>query len=291
MTDIQLFQFNSTEVRIVLINYEPWFVAHDIKSILEIDSSSLRRLKVYEKGVYNIHTLGGNQAMTIISESGLYRLILTSRKPQAEPFQDWIVQEVLPSIRKTGSYSTQPSPQLPQDYLSALKALVVSEEEKLVLQTKNQILEAQTEFYAGKLGEAEDVLVAYRALVSDEACLSFKQIADALSIKGLGRNRLLKYARSKKFLVQSGTVPYHRVIEAGWAVVVTSSWEGIDGTIRTTQSTRLTFDGLTWLVKNLIKDGYAVKTTPEQIWDKYNAVIDLADSSSELELQTDLSTH
>lgn len=48
---------------------------------------------------------GQNREMVVISESGLYRLVLTSRKPQSEPFQDWVVQEVLPSIRKTGSYS------------------------------------------------------------------------------------------------------------------------------------------------------------------------------------------
>jgi hypothetical protein len=74
----------------------------------------LSRLKDYEKGVANTDTLGGDQEMVIISESGLYRLIMTSRKPQAEPFQDWVCQEVLPSIRKTGKYEVKRQPiQLP----------------------------------------------------------------------------------------------------------------------------------------------------------------------------------
>lgn len=110
------FQFNTHEIRVVLIGGEPWFVAKDVCEVLEQPNISqvVLRLKSYEKGIHNVDTLGGNQEMAIISESGLYRLVLTSRKPQAEPFQDWVVQDVLPSIRKTGSYSVQSQPQTPK---------------------------------------------------------------------------------------------------------------------------------------------------------------------------------
>lgn len=159
---------------------------------------------------------------------------------------------------------------LPKDYLSALKALVVSEEQKLELDAKNKMLEAQAGFYAGKLGEAEDVLQVYRAITSDDSCLSLKQVADALAIQGLGRNNLSRYLREKNFLTQNHPVPYRRVIEAEWAIVVTSTYEDNYGNIRSSQSTRFTFKGLVWLVKTLIKDGYDVRTTAEQIWDTYN---------------------
>lgn len=110
------FQFNTHEIRVVLIGGEPWFVAKDVCEVLEQPNISqvVLRLKSYEKGIHNVDTLGGNQEMAIISESGLYRLVLTSRKPQAEPFQDWVVQDVLPSIRKTGSYSVQSQTQTPK---------------------------------------------------------------------------------------------------------------------------------------------------------------------------------
>lgn len=84
-------------------------------------------------------TLGGNQEMAIISESGLYRLVLTSRKPQAEPFQDWVVQVVLTDIRKTGSYSVQSPPQTTQPQLpSEEKAVKVA---KAVAEIQNLISE------------------------------------------------------------------------------------------------------------------------------------------------------
>ena len=122
MNNLTTFQFNNIQVRTVLINGDAWFVGKDICNVLEIEDSksSLRRLKDYEKGVHTIPTPGGHQSMTVISESGLYRLVLTSRKPQAEPFQDWVCQEVIPQIRKTGSYSVNQQPQLPE-YEKAVK--------------------------------------------------------------------------------------------------------------------------------------------------------------------------
>jgi len=136
---IQLFQFDSHEIRVVLIDGEPWFVAKDICNVLEHTNSSkaLERLKDYEKGLTTVSTRGGNQEMAIISESGLYRLVLTSRKPQAEPFQDWVVQVVLTAIRKTGSYSvhSQPQtqqPQLPSRQLALETAKAVTEIQNLL---------------------------------------------------------------------------------------------------------------------------------------------------------------
>lgn len=133
------FQFNTHEIRVVLIGGEPWFVAKDVCEVLEQPNISqvVLRLKSYEKGIHNVDTLGGNQEMAIISESGLYRLVLTSRKPQAEPFQDWVVQDVLPSIRKTGSYSVQSQPQTTQLRLPAHK--LAEEITESIFQIQNKI--------------------------------------------------------------------------------------------------------------------------------------------------------
>ena len=93
-------------VRTLLINGEPWFVAVDICRILDLGDTSkaVSRLKENEKGTNNILTPGGVQEMLIVNEPGLYRLIFTSRKPNAEKFQDWVYHKVLPSIRKYGYY-------------------------------------------------------------------------------------------------------------------------------------------------------------------------------------------
>lgn len=95
-------------VRTATINSEPWFVANDVCAILEIDRTQTRRLDDDEKGVYLIHTLGGDQKMSIVNEFGLYSLILRSRKPEAKAFRRWITHEVIPTIRKHGMYATTP---------------------------------------------------------------------------------------------------------------------------------------------------------------------------------------
>ena len=118
MTNLIGLQFRENQVRIVNINGDVWFVGKDVCDVLEITNNrnAYSRLKEYEKNTVQIMDGNqGNPSMTVISESGLYRLVLTSRKPQAEPFQDWVCQEVIPQIRKHGTYqiSTQTQPQLP----------------------------------------------------------------------------------------------------------------------------------------------------------------------------------
>jgi len=97
----------SSAVRVVDINGEPWFVAADICSALELNNTSMAvaGLDDDERGISEVDTRGGKQSATVISESGLYSLVLRSRKPEAKQFKRWITHDVLPAIRKTGSYS------------------------------------------------------------------------------------------------------------------------------------------------------------------------------------------
>ena len=120
MQNIIPFEYESTNLRALAINGDPWFVASDALEILGVDRTSLRGLDEDEKGVDSIHTLGGVQGVTVISESGLYSLILRSRKPEAKTFKRWITYEVIPSIRKTGSYVT---PQLTGPALMAAELI------------------------------------------------------------------------------------------------------------------------------------------------------------------------
>ena len=95
-------------VRTVIINEEPWFVAKDVCDALEIGNSrqAVSYLDDDEKGVTTNDTLGGTQQVSIINESGLYSLILRSRKPEAKKFKKWVTEEVLPTIHKHGIYAT-----------------------------------------------------------------------------------------------------------------------------------------------------------------------------------------
>ena len=98
------FSFSNQPMRVVVLDGEPWFVSADILGALSLDRKAMERLDSDEKGVSSIHTPGGLQSVSIINESGLYSLILGSRKPEAKKFKKWVTSEVLPAIRKTGAY-------------------------------------------------------------------------------------------------------------------------------------------------------------------------------------------
>jgi prophage antirepressor-like protein len=130
-------------VRVAMLSGDPWFVAADVCSVLEIENQSqaVSRLDVDE--IDNIITndaIGRQRSTTVISESGLYSLVLTSRKPEAKAFKKWITSEVLPAIRKTGSYSIAPA--LPDDPLSlALHASLETRKDLARLEQRTANLE------------------------------------------------------------------------------------------------------------------------------------------------------
>lgn len=113
MSTVIPFSFDAHAVRVVSRQGEPWFVLGDVCEVLDISNSrdASSRLDDDEKGVATTDTLGGAQEMNVVNESGLYNLIFTSRKPEAKRFRKWVTGEVLPAIRKTGSYALPTSKQ------------------------------------------------------------------------------------------------------------------------------------------------------------------------------------
>jgi prophage antirepressor-like protein len=122
-------------VRTISRDGEPWFVVNDVCRALEMGNprQALSRLDVDEKDVHIMDTPGGERRINIINESGLYALILTSRKPQAQAFKRWITHEVIPAIRKTGNYSTKPTITIDQDALGIIIGATVTETLKQVM--------------------------------------------------------------------------------------------------------------------------------------------------------------
>lgn len=105
--------FSDLEIRFVTHpegKYEFGVVATDLARVLEIVNSRDLPIKDKWKGVGSIDTPGGTQSMTVVWEPGVYHLLSVSRKPNAEPFQDWLFEEVIPNIRKTGGYSVKSEP-------------------------------------------------------------------------------------------------------------------------------------------------------------------------------------
>lgn len=153
------------DIRTVMINNEPWFVAADVCRALEIGDThkAIERLDDDEKGRNSIPTLGGNQEMSIVNEPGLYSLVLGSRKPEAKAFKRWITHDVIPQIRKTGGYH------MPQTYPEALRALADQAEEMERLALENKEMQPKAEYFD--------------ALVERNLLTNFRDTAKELGIK------------------------------------------------------------------------------------------------------------
>ena len=110
MNELKIFENpDFGKVRTIEIDGEPYFIGRDVAMILGYKNpldALMKHVDSEDKGVANCDTLGGTQEMTVINESGLYSLILSSKLPKAKEFKRWVTSEVLPSIRKTGTYST-----------------------------------------------------------------------------------------------------------------------------------------------------------------------------------------
>ena len=176
-------------VRSILIDGDPWFVAADVCKALEIEKTNraLSRLDDDEKGAHSVSTPGGRQRMSIISESGLYSLILGSRKPEARAFKRWITHEVIPSIRKHGAYMTD-------SLLDALEAHPEAVPEYLNrLRSENARNRELTRRLRLALPHAE----YYDAFVDPADCTNIRTTAKEL---GVPEKQFTRYLEEKKYL-------------------------------------------------------------------------------------------
>lgn len=158
MSNISIFNFNQNEIRTVLKDDgEIWFVAADVAKVLEYPSAAhvARNLDDDEKGIHNLYTLGGEQELLIINESGLYSATLKSRKPEAKQFKKWITSDVLPSIRKNGGYIAGQENDDPELILA--KALQVAN--NVILRKTQELQQAQIE---------RDFAIETKAHISDK---------------------------------------------------------------------------------------------------------------------------
>lgn len=146
---VSMFNFGNSTVRVWQdANGEPWFVASDVSSILGYRDAYVlsRRLDDEEKGTRKVCTPSGNQEMTVINESGLYNAILCSNKPEAKSFKKWVTSEVLPAIRKHGSYvasnGTETLEELTLRAMQGLQAAVERQKMQIAEQKKQLELQA-----------------------------------------------------------------------------------------------------------------------------------------------------
>ncbi|WP_295821627.1 phage antirepressor KilAC domain-containing protein [uncultured Deinococcus sp.] len=246
VTDVELqtFNFDTLPVRVVMDGDQPWFVAVDVALILGYRNSpdATRLLDADEKGTHIVHTPGGAQEMTTISESGLFNLVLRSRRPEARPFRRWVTGDVLPTLRRTGTYSV--SQAVPQTLPEALRLAADLAEQREQLLSENALLAPKAQVY--------DALIAADGTYA---------VGDAAKLLGTGELKLFRTLRERQVLmdgtrsgVEHHNLPYQRFLDAGYFTVVTRPRPGGD-TGRVSQTTRVTAKGLAWLQRSLERQG------------------------------------
>lgn len=212
---VELFTYSDQQVRVVLVDGEPWFVLSDLARVLEIADVS-RLASRLDDGVRLTHpisdSLGRTQQATIVNESGMYEVVIRSDKPEAARFRRWITAEVLPCIRKTGSYSTAPALEGPE-----LLARAVLEAQAM-LQAKDE-----------RIAELEPQAAVATKLLDADGDLSVRDAAQSLTRAGVkvGAGRLFKELEARGWIKRAVGDGRYRVmqsaIESGYMSVLPQS--------------------------------------------------------------------
>ena len=253
MNGLQVFSYEGNEVRTVQKDDGTWWVLKDVCDILELTSPHkvAERLDDDEKGRSLIPTLGGNQELTVVSESGLYNVILRSDKPEAKKFKRWVTHEVLPTIRRHGAYVTPAKlEELMNDPDSWIKVLTALKEERTA---KEQLQLEATE-------NKPKVIFADAVSVSDGTIL-IGELAKILKGNGIeiGQNRLFEKLRQDGYLIKrKGTdynAPTQKAMELGLFRVKETAITHSDGHVTISKTTKVTGKGQQYFINLFLGKG------------------------------------
>ena len=218
---IQVWNYESSEIRTVQMNGEPWFVGKDVAAVLGYSNprdAINKRVDDEDKGVAKCDTLGGVQDLTIINESGLYSLVLSSKLPNAKKFKRWVTLEVLPSIRKHGAYMTEQTLEralTSPDFLIELATqLKTEQEQRRRLETTVAAQSKQMEQDKPKVLFADSVTASSSSILIGELAKLIKQNG-----VDIGQRRLFEWMRVNGYLIKRKgseyNLPTQRSMEQG----------------------------------------------------------------------------
>jgi len=201
-TQISIFDFEAQQVRTVLIDNEIWFVASDVTRILGY-LDGRKAVLTHTKGGFKkkLPTKGGMQELTLINESDLYSLVLKTETKNSKQFQEWVTSKVLPSIRKTGSYSVSPKKELS---IEEMTLLVIQNMQSKIADQQKQLEEQKP-----KVEFAEKIVNTNNAI----------SVRDFGKVIGIGEKKLFEWLRDNKLLMDSN-IPYQKYVEAGYFKVI-----------------------------------------------------------------------
>ncbi|AQZ48330.1 putative prophage antirepressor [Paenibacillus larvae subsp. larvae] len=191
MNQLQVFNFTGKEVRVIMKDGHPWWVAKDVCSVLDHSdvSMAVKRLDEDEKLTQTLFVSGQNRNVWFVNEPGLYSLILTSRKPESKKFKRWVTHEVLPAIRQTGIYSLSAAPSyMIDDPIKRAEQWIREYKEKQEAQTKALMLEQRVAEYEPKITYLDRIL-------QSKGTVTITQIAKDYEMSGQALNQILHEER------------------------------------------------------------------------------------------------
>nr|DAS65678.1 MAG TPA: repressor domain protein [Bacteriophage sp.] len=244
MNELQTFNFNNQPVRTVQLNNQPYWVLKDVCDVLELSNPTVvaNRLEDDEVTKFNLGGLSGET--NIITESGLYAVILRSDKPNAKEFRKWITSEVLPAIRKTGVYLT---------------------DEKAYDITHNPQSLADLLMQAGKQLRQKEIIIQEmrpKALFADavataDTSILIGDLAKLIKQNGhdIGQKRLFEWLRNHDYLIKSGNsknMPTQKSMELKLFEVKERTINNPDGSVRITKTTKVTGKGQQYFINKFL---------------------------------------
>lgn len=243
--EMQRFDFKGAALRTLTDeNGEPWFVAKDVCDILALSNATVALQSLDDDELAKFNLGGQHGEANIISEPGLYRLVMKSRKPEAKEFQRWVTHEVLPQIRRTGGYIPTSESDSDEDIMA--RAVLVAQK---TIERKNQQLQAKDEQIKVLEPKAR---FADAVAASDGTCL-VGELAKMLRQNGMdiGQNRLFRLLQADGYLGKSGSnrnVPTQRAMDLGLFRIKETTVTHADGHTTVSRTPKVTGKGQRYFI-------------------------------------------
>lgn len=249
MNNLQIFDSpDFGQIRTIQQNGEPWFVGKDVADILGYQNGSRdvnRHVDEDDRQNYQNGTFESNRGLTIINESGLYSLILSSKMPKAKEFKRWVTSEVIPAIRKTGGYIAGSENMTDAEIMA--KAVLVAQ--STIRQRDQRIKELESDVAAAK----PKVLFADAVSASDSTIL-IGDLAKLIKQNGhpIGQKRLFCWMREQGYLIKRQGADYNsptqRAMEMGLFKIKETAISHSDGHVSVSKTTKVTGKGQQYFI-------------------------------------------
>lgn len=234
------------EIRTIMVDDRPWFVATDVARALAYTNPQ-KAIRDHCKGVNDSFTMDKRTPFKIIPESDLYRLVLRSKLPSAEQFQDWVVEEVLPSIRKTGGYHVTSNLPDFSNPAEAARAWADMYEQRLAVETKAEAYRQKGLELTARVIEDQPKVELHDRLMATDQLLSVGEVARLL---GTGQQRFFEWLRASRVLRADHcwNQPFQAHIDAGY-IKIKETVVNVGGVEKSSVKSLFTAKGLAWIQK------------------------------------------